>query len=473
MQRRCVGTDTRKPTARRFEPHEYQRYCIDRLVSEEKVGLFLDMGLGKSAIVLSAVRELMLDRLEVEKCLVIAPKKVAEATWQTEAQKWEQFNGLRIATVLGSATQRERELARHADIYVTNRENTEWLVDYYAQSGRAWPFDMLVVDESSSFKNPTSKRFRALKRALPRVRRVVILTGTPAPNGVEDLWAQVYLLDQGARLGRTITEYRNTYFDYNQWRHEFKPKEGTFETVRARIGDICVSMSASDYLRLPDLLIEDFPVVLDARAAKQYKELEREMLLQLPDGEITALSAAALTGKLLQLCNGAVYDADAGVHEIHRGKLEVLTEALEGLQGEPALVFYGYKHDVPRILSAIDKGLRVRQLDSAADAAAWNAGEVDVLLAHPASCAYGLNLQQGGRHVIWFSLPWSLELYQQANARLYRQGQDKPVTVQRLIVKDGVDMDVAAALEDKTDTQDALLSALKARMERAKEGLRR
>lgn len=415
-------------------------------------------------ITLTAMSRLMAD-LAVWQALVIAPKKVAEATWQAEAAKWDHLKGLRIATALGSAKEREAAARSGAAITIINRENVDWLVRLF---GSQWPFDMVVVDESSSFKNPSSMRFKALKRVMGHVRRMVILTGTPAPNGVEDLWAQIYLLDRGERLGEYITHYRARYFDFNPWRHEYKPKPGAFEAVKEKISDICVSMTAADYLTMPDLVVDDVPVALGPAARKAYRDLERTMLLELTaeQTEITALSAASLTGKLLQLCGGCVYDADGAAHRVHTEKLEALTELVEAIN-EPVLLFYGYRHEIPGILDALaPMGLRVRELKGAADADAWNRGEVDVLLAHPASCAYGLNLQAGGHHVIWYTLTWSLELYQQANARLHRQGQEKPVIVHRLLVQGGVDEDVARALEGKTETQDALIEALKARLYR-------
>ena len=398
--------------------------------------------------------------------LVIAPKKVAEATWQAEAAKWDHLKRLTFATALGPVKDRQAAIDAGADVTIINRENVKWLSETL---GRDWPFDMVVADESSSFKNPSSERFKALKRQLTRIRRMVILTGTPAPNGLEDLWAQIYLLDQGERLERFITHYRQRYFDFNPWRHEYRPKAGAFEAVKAKVSDICVSMSAKDYLELPELIVHDVPVALPPEALAAYTEFERTMLLPLraEDVEITALSAAALTGKLLQLCGGCVYDEGGGVHRVHTAKLDALEELLESLN-EPALLFYGYRHELDGLMGVARKlKKRARELRTAADAQAWNKGEVDVLIAHPASCAYGLNLQQGGRHVIWFTLTWSLELYQQANARLHRQGQEKPVIAHRLLVTGGVDEDVAKALEGKTETQEALIEALKARVRRA------
>ena len=420
-------------------------------------------------ITLTAIDQLVYDCLAVHRVLVIAPKKVAEATWQTEAKKWDHLQRLRISTALGTAKERMAAVESTSDIVVINRENVPWLVE---QVGSVWPFDMLVVDESSSFKNPSAARFKALKRVLPRASRVVILTGTPAPNGIMDIWAQIYLLDRGERLGRYISHYRERYFDFNPWRHEYTAKPGAFEAVQKKIGDLCVSMSAADYLTMPELITDDMPVELDPMARRQYQQLEREMILELDEENVTALSAATLTGKLLQLCGGAVYDAAGQAHRIHTAKLDALDELLEQLHGEPVLLFYGYRHEIPTILNRLhstNPDRRVRMLDSAEDADAWNRGEVDVLLAHPASCAYGLNLQQGGHHVIWYTLTWSLELYQQANARLHRQGQEKPVIVHRLLVRGGVDEDVAKALEGKTETQDALLTALRARVEKVRE----
>ena len=447
-----------------FDPHPYQRYAIARLLNSTHVGLLLGMGLGKSVITLTAVDALIYDYLAVQHVLVIAPKKVAEATWQAEARKWDHLGRLTISTALGTAEERRVAVEAGADITIINRENVVWLVEEY---GARWPFDMVVVDESSSFKNPSAKRFKALKRMLPRIARVVILTGTPAPNGIEDLWSQIYLLDRGERLGRYITHYRERYFDHNPWRHEYVPKPGAFEAVQRLISDICVSMTAEDWLQLPELVVHDMPVALEGAGLAAYREMERTMVMEVQGEEISATTAAALTGKLLQLCGGCVYGEDGEAHHVHDAKLEALGELLEGLGGEPALLFYGYRHELPGIEEAL-QGRRWRLLETAADADAWHRGEVDVLLAQPASCAYGLNLQDGGRHVIWYTLTWSLELYQQANARLHRQGQERPVIVHRLLVQGGVDEDVAKALEGKDRTQAELVAALKARIERWK-----
>lgn len=454
-----------------YEPYPYQQYCAARIVADAAVGLFLDMGLGKTVITLDAINTLRYDRWAVQRVLIIAPKKVAEGTWTKEAQKWEHLRHLRISAVLGSQQKRLRALATPADIYVINRDNVAWLVDYFKN---AWPFDMVVLDESSSFKNSQSKRFKALKLVRSRINRLVELTGTPASNGLIDLWAQIYLLDGGARLGRTLGQYRERFFDPDKRSRtqifSYTPKDGSMEYIQQAIGDICVSMKAEDYLNLPDRMFDDVPVVLDDKARKAYRQLERDLLLELDEGQITAASAGVLTGKLLQLCNGAVYDSEKRSLAIHNCKVEAFLEVLEQLNGQHCLVFYNFQHDRDRLLAALEPlGLRVRVYQSAADEDAWNAGEIDVLLAHPASCAYGLNLQNGGHHIVWFGLTWSLEQYEQANKRLHRQGQRHPVIVHHLVVQGGMDEDVIESLRAKGDTQEALMDALKARIKKARE----
>lgn len=377
---------------------------------------------------------------------------------------------IRISTVLGSKDKRIAALAATADVYVVNRENVEWLVEYYKND---WPFDMVVVDESSSFKDQSTKRWKALKRARPKIKRIVLLTGTPAPNNLIDLWAQIYLLDEGARLGRTIGGFRERYFNPDKRSAErvftYKPKFGAEETVQRLIGDICISMKAEDYLKLPDCITVNTAVTLDSKAAKAYQTLEKTMLLEINDEEITADMAAVLTGKLLQLAGGAVYDANKTAQIVHNCKIDAFTELIESLNGEHALVFYSFQHERDRLLEALKKSrLRVRVYKNSDDEAAWNNGEVDILLAHPMSTAYGLNLQDGGHHIIWFGPTWSLEQYQQANKRLHRQGQKHPVIIHHLIAEGTVDEDVIEALGRKSGTQEALLSALKARIEKYK-----
>lgn len=455
----------------KFVPHSYQRYCINRLLTDCALGLLLDMGLGKTVITLTAINDLKYNRFAVGKVLVIAPKKVAESTWAKEAEKWDHLKLLRITAVLGPVTKRVRALNTPADIYVINRENIPWLVEYYRNT---WPFDMVVVDEFSSFKNHQAKRFKALSWVRPHIKRIVGLTGTPAPNGLLDIWAQLYLLDGGQRLGKKITAFRERYFEPDQRNRDrvfsYVPKAGGEEAIQKLIGDICVSMKAEDYLELPDITYNTVHVVLDSKAQKSYEKLEREMLLQVDESTIDAGSAAVLTNKLLQLCNGAVYDENRNIIDIHKCKIEAFSELVEGLNGKPALVFYNFQHDKERIKQTLAKtNLRVRELKTPQDETDWNNRQIDILLAHPASAAYGLNLQQGGNHVIWFGLNWSLELYQQANKRLHRQGQTEKVIIHHLTVSGGVDEDVVAALANKTSTQDQLMSALKARIERIQE----
>lgn len=456
----------------RFEPHRYQRYAITRIIRDSAVGLFLSMGLGKTVITLTAVNELKYDRWQISRCLVIAPKKVAEATWSTEAAKWDHLQHLRIVPVLGTLKQRLRALDTPGDVWVINRENVTWLVDHYRA---VWPFDMVVLDESSSFKNSQSKRFKSLKLVRPRIKRLVELTGTPAPNGLEDLWAQIWLLDGGERLGKTISSFREAYFiqDYaypGQMYRTYSPQKEAADRIQARISDICLSMKAEDYLDLPDYIEDVVPVALDPAARKAYDRMEQDMLLSVDEQMITAGSAAVLNGKLLQLCSGAAYGDGTEWAWIHDCKVEAFLELVEQLHGEHALVFYWFQHERERLLAALEKtDLRVRVYMTADDAEAWNRGEVDLLLAQPMSCAYGLNLQAGGHHIIWFGYPnWTLELFQQANARLHRQGQQYPVISHLLVVQDSMDEAVVAALHDKGRTQEALLDALKARIRRAR-----
>lgn len=457
--------------SKQFTPYPYQQYCINRIITDPYLGLFLDMGLGKTVITLTGLHSLKYYYWQIRKVLIIAPKKVAESTWSKEADKWDHLKNLRISVVLGTAKQRLTALNADADIYIINRENTQWLVDYY---GHNWPFDVVVLDESSSFKNHQAKRFKALKAIRPRINRIIELTGTPSPHGLTDLWAQIFLLDGGKRLGRTISVYRDMFFVPDKRNQttifSYAPKEGADEEIYRLISDICISMKAEDYLELPDLIYEDIPVKLDAKAQKAYQQMERDMLLEVDDDLVTATTAATLTGKLLQLCNGAVYDEDGSVVPVHDCKLEVFMETIEQLNGQHALVFYYYQHDKDRILAALEKtGLKVKVYTDSKDETEWNAGNIDILLAHPASCGYGLNLQEGGHHVIWFGLTWALEEYQQANKRLHRQGQQFPVIVHRLITLGGVDEDVIKSLEGKDNAQENLLQALKARIDKAKE----
>ena len=458
----------------KYEPHPYQAYAIGRVISDPFVALFLEPGLGKTVITLTAIKELKFNMWQVYRPLVVAPKKVAEATWASEAAKWDHLKDLKVIPILGTEKQRINALYSTGDVWVINRENIPWLVDYCRNN---WPFDMVVLDESTSFKNSRSKRFLALKRVRQRILRLVELTGTPSPNGLPDLYAQIFLLDGGARLGRTLTSFRENFMsqDYahpGQQYRTYSLLPGADQRIRDAIADIAISMKTEDYLTLPDFIENVVPVVLDPAAKKAYQKLEREMLLQVDTETITAGSAAVLNGKLLQLCGGAVYANDGGVVDVHHCKMDAFLELIEQLNGEHALVFFWFKHERDRIMQALaGTGLRVRSYEGPEDERAWNAGEVDILLAHPVSCGYGLNLQAGGHHCIWYTLPnWALEIFQQANKRLHRQGQPHPVISHLLITQSGVDEDVLASLQTKGDSQETLMQALKARIEQAKRG---
>ncbi len=454
-----------------FRPHAYQQHCINKILEIKKLGLFLDMGLGKTVTTLTAIKELKYNRFLVHKVLVIAPKKVAEGTWTKEKDKWDHTKMLRVSPVLGSQAKRIRALNTPADLFIINRENVCWLVDYYRNS---WPFDMVVVDESSSFKSHSAKRFKALASVGNHIDRMVELTGTPSPNGLEDLWSQVFLLDGGERLGKRYSHFRERYFQPDKrgadgMVYSYEAKPGTERAILDKISDICISMRAEDYLQLPDITYHEIPVELDSKSSKAYYELERKMVLQLPEGEeeISVTSAAALSNKLLQLANGAIYDEDRQVHEIHKCKLEAFLELIESLQGKPALVFYNYQHDRQRLLEALSgTKLRVRELKTTQDEDDWNARKIDILLTHPASSAYGLNLQHGGNHVIWFGLTWNYELYSQANKRLHRQGQTEKVIIHHLVCTGTRDEDVMQALQHKDDVQNWVMESLKARIRR-------
>ncbi|HCO18985.1 MAG TPA: DEAD/DEAH box helicase [Tissierellales bacterium] len=418
--------------------------------------------MGKTVTTLTAINDLMHDYLEVSKVLVIAPLRVAEDTWSRETGKWDHLKHLKISKVLGSEKQRLQALKEKADIYVINRENVQWLIKTL---GMKWDFDMVVIDELSSFKNPSAQRFKALRKMMPMVKRIVGLTGTPAPNGYMDLWSQLYLLDRGDRLGRTLTAYRRDYF-YQIQRPGFQLYEirpGSRELINARIKDICISMKAKDHLKQKDPILINAPAVLSPEEKKKYKEMEKEAILELGEETITALNAAAVVNKLLQIANGAVYANDRSYVKVHNKKLDVLDELIEAANGDPVLVFYSYKHDLDRILEKIPKA---RKLETAEDIKDWNEGKIPVMLAHPASTGHGLNLQDGGSIIIWFGLTWSLELYQQANARLHRQGQTEAVRIYHIIAEDTVDERVLKVLQGKNMRQEELLQELKAELRR-------
>lgn len=453
-----------------FIPHSYQAYAIQHVLDNEASGLFLDMGLGKTIATLTAIVELMHNRFEVERVLIIAPKRVAEDTWSRETEKWNHTAYLKISKVLGSVKKRQEALETKAHIYVINRENVDWLVQHY---GKDWPFDMVVIDELSSFKSPSAKRFKQLRKVRPFIKRIVGLTGTPAPNSLIDLWPQLYLLDKGERLGKTVTGYRNTYF--NPGRRDpskhivytWDLKQGAEGTIHETIGDICISMKAKDHLNLPERIDNVLHVDLNAKERKLYKQLEKDKILEFEDSDVVANNAAGLMGKLLQLANGAIYDEDKEVIHVHDQKLEALASIVEEAQGQPILLFYSYKHDRDRIRELFKQAEELDQEDSIAR---WNRGEIPLLIAHPASAGHGLNLQDGGHIIVWFGLTWSLELYQQANARLDRQGQTESVIVHHLLTKDTADEQVLRVLQDKEIGQDALMEAVKARIEQAKRG---
>ena len=447
-----------------YKPYDYQRTAMQWIVDKPKCGLFLDMGLGKTVSTLTAIQQLI-DDCEVSRVLVVAPKKVAETTWSTEAQKWEHLHDLKVVKVLGTEKQRCLALSQKADVYVTGRDNFVWLVGKY---GGRLPFDTLVIDERTSFKSAKSERFKAMRIALPSVHRVIGLTGTPAPNGLIDLWAQMYCLDQGERLGRSVTKYREAYFETHRWNNivvRCDVKKGCEEIIRNKIADICLSMQAKDYLQLPDLITHTAIVELTPKVREAYERFEREKVLEFKTehgqepANVLAQSAAGLMNKLAQFANGAVYDDSMQVHEVHSEKLDRLAEIVEAANGNSVLVFYQYKHDVTRIAAKL-KGYRVRAYQGEKDLNDWNAGQIDVLLAHPASTAYGLNMQQGGHYIVWFGTGWNLEHYQQANARLHRQGQQHPVQVYKLICAGTVDEKASAALEGKKGVQQSLLDSL-------------
>ncbi len=447
-----------------FKPHIYQEHAIQKILDLPAVGLFLDMGMGKTVCALTAIVELLHNCFEVAKVLIIAPKRVAEDTWSREINKWDHTKHLKIVKVLGTAKQRINALESSADIYVINRENTEWLVNFYKKD---WPFDMVVIDELSSFKSSKARRFRALRKVRPFIKRIVGLTGTPAPNGLIDLWSQLYLLDQGERLGKTVTGYRERYFEPGKRDprrgivFEWKPKPMAEEAIYGKISDICISLRAKDYLKLPERINNVIPVSLPATARKKYEQLERDLLLPFAESDVVADTAAVLSNKLLQMANGAVYDENGGVKYIHNAKLEALEDVIEAANGKPVLVYYAYRHDRDRIKA---KFPNARSLDTEKDIIDWNDGKIDLLITHPASAGHGLNLQAGGHIIVWFGLVWSLELYQQANARLDRQGQQHSVIVHHLVAEGTIDEDVMKAIEGKAVGQEALLEAVKARI---------
>lgn len=448
----------------KYIPHDYQAYCIDYLLSHPAAGLFLKPGMGKTSTSLTAAERLMYDRFEVSKVLVIAPLRVAEDTWSRESEKWDHLRHLRISKVLGSEKERLAALAVDADVYCINRENVPWLVKHY---GLGWPFEAVIVDESSSFRNPSAQRFKALRKVRPLIRYIWELTGTPRPRSLLDLWAQIYLLDRGERLGKTMTEYKNRYFTPGRRNgyvvYEWIPRPGAEAEIYAKISDICVSMEAKDYLALPELVTTPRVVPLSPEVREQYEQMEREAVLELPEGVIDAGSAAAVNGKLLQIAGGAVYDEDHNVHELHAAKLDVLEDIMEEANGESVLVAYWYKHERDRIMARFPQAVQLKDSETIA---AWNRGEIPMLLVHPAGAGHGLNLQDGGHIVVWFGPTYDGELNEQLIDRLYRQGQKETTSVIYLVAEGTVDLDAMASLEAKANGQDAMMKAIKARLEK-------
>lgn len=445
----------------KYVPHDYQQYATEYIKSHPVAAVLLDMGLGKTAISLTALLDLLFDSFEAHRILVIAPLRVARDTWPAEIEKWDHLSMLTYSVAVGSKKDRKAALMRDADIYIINRENVQWLVE---QSGIPFTFDTVIVDELSSFKNHQSKRFKALMKVRPRIKRIVGLTGTPSANGLMDLWAEFKVLDMGQRLGRFIGMYRNNYFRPDkrngQIIYSYKLLPGADKAIYKQISDITISMKATDHLKMPELVMNTHTVELSDDEREHYDELKQTLVLQLPEKEITVANAAALTGKLLQMANGAIYDDDGDHIHIHDRKLDALEDLIEGANGKPVLVAYWFKHD----LEPIKSRFKVREIKSSSDIREWNAGKIPVAVIHPASAGHGLNLQAGGSTLIWFGLTWSLELYQQTNARLWRQGQQDTVVIHHIITDDSVDGRVLKALQSKEKIQDSLIAAVKAEL---------
>ena len=446
----------------KYKPHEYQSYATEFILSHPISAVFLEMGLGKSVITLSAIFDLCLDSFLVCKVLVIAPLRVARDTWPAEINKWDHLKGLSYSVAVGTEKERIDALKKQSTLYIINRENVDWLVH---KSGIPFHFDMVVIDELSSFKSYGAKRFKSLLKVRPSVKRIVGLTGTPSSNGVMDLWAEFRILDLGQRLGRYISHYRNTYFKPDKRNAQiifsYKPLQGAEEEIYKQISDITISMKSTDYLTMPEYVSNEVFVTLSDKEWRVYSDFKEDMVANLGDEEIDAVNAAVLSGKLLQMANGAVYDSENKAHVIHDKKLDALEDLIEGANGKPVLVAYWYKHDLERIKERFP----VRQIQSSKDIENWNDGKIPIAVIHPASAGHGLNLQSGGSTLIWFGLTWSLELYQQTNARLYRQGQKNTVIVHHIITKNTIDEDVLLALTKKEKTQDALIDAVKANLE--------
>lgn len=445
----------------KYEPHNYQQFATDFILEHPISCLMLDMGLGKTVITLTALWQLALDSFDVSRILVIAPKRVAEDTWPKELSKWEHLSGLDVTLVMGTQTEREAALRQQTFLYIINRENVSWLV-----ANHPWNFDMVVIDELSSFKSNQAQRFKAMKKVRPLVSRIVGLTGTPAPNSLLDLWPEMYLMDMGQRLGRFIGGFRDRFFTPDKRNREiiysYKPREGAEEAIYGLISDICISMKAVDYLDMPELIMNRVEVSMDSRERKIYDDFQRDMVVSLQGEELDAVNAAALSGKLTQMANGAVYGENRKVLHIHDRKLDALEDLMEAANGKPLLVAYWYEHDLQRIKARFKNA---RCIDTTQDIDDWNAGKIPLALIHPASAGHGLNLQEGGCTIVWFGLTWSLELYQQLNARLWRQGQKHTVVIHHIVTKGTHDEDILRALDNKDTRQSALIDAVRARLE--------
>ena len=448
-----------------YRPHEYQDYATQFIIDHPVAAVFLDCGLGKTVITLTAMDELLHDRFEISRILIVAPLRVARDTWPAEIRKWEHLRQMTFAVAVGTERERAAALAQRAELTIINRENVDWLVN---KSGCSFDFDMIVIDELSSFKSYQARRFRALMKARPLAKRMVGLTGTPSANGLMDLWAEFKLLDMGKRLGRFITHYREELFTPDKRNQQmvfsYRPKPGAEDEIYRRIGDITISMRSTDYLKLPELVLTQSVVTMSAKERKAYDVMKAEMVTTIEEQEIDAVSAAALSNKLLQMAGGAIYAEEGKALHLHDRKLDALEDLVESANGRPVLVAYWYKHDADRI----HRRLAIKEIKTSQDIMDWNAGKVPIALIHPASAGHGLNLQTGGSMLIWFSLTWSLELYQQTNARLYRQGQRNTVTIVHIITEETIDEQVMRALEKKDKTQAALLDAVKAELEAAK-----
>lgn len=460
----------------KYTPHSYQAYAIEFIKTHLIALLFLDMGLGKTSICLMAIKELMYREFSITKVLVVAPLRVARDTWPAEVRKWEEVSGLRVSVLIGTSKEREAAIQKNADIYTINRENLKWLVDYLESHRKKWPFDMVILDELSSFKNPKSLRFKALRRVRPYIKRIVGLTGTPASNGLMDLWTEVAAVDGGKRLGRFIGNYRATYFTpdrmnpYTGIVYSYSLRPGAEEEIYDRISDITISMKAKDYLHMPEAVMVKHEVTMDKTERNVYEKLKEELVTTVKGEEITASNAAVLSGKLLQLASGAIYSDDGKIMNIHEKKLDMLSDLVEQANGKSVLVAYWFKHDHERIMKRLtDEGYHPRDLKTSKDIEDWNKGVIEVGLISPASAGHGLNLQEGGHILIWYSMIWSLEMYQQTNHRLDRQGQKEVVSIHHIITKGTVDEEVMRALDEKDVTQEKLIAAVKANITEGRE----